>query len=123
MAAVGRAMIKPEIATIILITFIILFGVVLPILNRRAPKYVSYRWCVVVVLLALLIGAVIDFGALPDDTRNTLMIGGLVIVGAYIVLRTVEKALANGWLRGARIEVEKGDIKAKILASEKEAPK
>ena len=81
MAAVGHTMIKPEIATIIIIVFIMLFGVILPILNRRAPKYVSYRWCVVVVILALLIGSVIDFGALPDDARKSIIVGGLVLVG------------------------------------------
>ena len=115
-------MISPEIATIILIVFIILFGVVLPILNRRAPKYVSYRWCVIVVLLALLIGAVIDFGALPDDARSAILIGGLVISGAYIVLRTIEKALANGWLRGARIEASKGDISVKVTGADTDKP-
>lgn len=119
MAAVGHTMIKPEIATIIIIVFIMLFGVILPILNRRAPKYVSYRWCVVVVILALLIGSVIDFGALPDDARQSILVGGLVIVGAYIVLRTVEKALANGWLRGASIEASKGDISVKVKAEDK----
>lgn len=118
-AAVDLAMIKPEIATIIIIVFIALFGVILPILNRRAPKYVSYRWCVVVVILALLIGSVIDFGALPDDARQSILVGGLVIVGAYIVLRTVEKALANGWLRGASIEASKGDISVKVKADDK----
>lgn len=119
MAAVGYTMIKPEIATIIIIVFIMLFGVILPILNRRAPKYVSYRWCVVVVILALLIGSVIDFGALPDDARQSILVGGLVIVGAYIVLRTIEKALANGWLRGASIEASKGDISVKVRADKK----
>jgi hypothetical protein len=37
-----------------------------------------------------------------------------VICGAYIVLRTLEKALANGWLRGASIEAKKGDISVKV---------
>ena len=43
-----------------------------------------------------------------------MLIGGLVIAGVYVFLRTIEKILANGWLHGASIEVEKGDIKAKI---------
>lgn len=107
-------MIPPFVATIVLISFIILFGVVVPILDKKIPKYISYRWCVVVVILALLIGAVIDFEILSDEARKIILIGGLVIGGGYIALRTLEKALANGWLHGAKIEASKGDIKVKV---------
>lgn len=114
-------MIEPTPATIIIVVFILLFGVGLPILNKKAPKYISYRWCVVVVVLALLIGSVVDFDVLSDDARKTILLGGLIIGGLYIVLRTVEKALANGWLRGASVEIEKGDAKVKLSAKEKPA--
>lgn len=107
-------MISAHIATIIVLAFIVIFGVGVPILDKRVPKYISYRWCVVVVVLALLIGVVVDFGELPQDIRRAVVIGGLVIAGAYIVLRTVEKALANGWLRGAKIEAKKGDISVSV---------
>lgn len=107
-------MIQPEWATTIIIIFILVFGVGVPILNRKAPKYISYRWCVIVVILALLIGAVIDFDILSDDARRVLLVGGLVTVGVYVVLRTLEKALANGWLKGASIEAQKGDAKVTI---------
>lgn len=107
-------MISAHIATIIVLAFIIIFGVGVPILDKRVPKYISYRWCVVVVVLALLIGVVVDFGELPQDIRRAVVIGGLVIAGAYIVLRTIEKALANGWLRGAKIEAKKGDISVSV---------
>lgn len=112
-------MISPELATAIVIAFILLFGVVVPALNRKAPKYISYRWCVVVVLLALLIGVIVDFGELGDAARQAVIVGALVVAGVYVILRTLEKALANGWLRGATIEVRKGDIEAKISGSEK----
>ena len=112
------AVISPTIATIILIVFILLFGVGVPILNKTAPKYISYRWCVIVVALALLIGAVVDFEVLSDESRKIVLIGGLVIAGVYVVLRTLEKVLANGWLNGASIEIEKGDIKAKLRSHE-----
>ena len=104
-------MVNPLFATIIVIAFIIAFGVVLPILDKHAPKYISYRWSIVVVVLSLLIGAVIDFGDLPAESRRILLLGGLIIVGGYIVLRTVEKILANGWHRGSTITASKGDIK------------
>lgn len=107
-------MIPAHWATVIIVAFILIFGVGVPILDKRVPKYISYRWCVVVVVLALLIGVVVDFGELPQDIRRAVVIGGLVIAGAYTVLRTVEKALANGWLRGAKIEAKKGDISVSV---------
>lgn len=106
-------MISPTFATWIIIGFLVVFGVVLPVLNKKFPKFVSYRWCVVVVVLAILIGSVIDFDSLSEDVRHSIIVGGLIIAGGYVTLRTVEKALANGWLRGAEIEAEKGDIKVK----------
>lgn len=113
-------MIEPSFATIIVVAFIVIFGVGVPILNKKAPKYISYRWCVVVVVLALLIGVTIDFGMLSDVARQIILVGSLVIAGVYVLLRTIEKALANGWLRNTQIEVKKGDIEAKISSAEKE---
>lgn len=113
-------MISPELATAIVVAFILLFGIVVPILNRKAPKYISYRWCVVVVLLALLIGVIVDFGELGDAARQAVIVGALVVAGVYVILRTLEKALANGWLRGATIEAKKGDISVKVSNTEKE---
>lgn len=112
-------MISPISATLIVVAFILLFGVLVPILDRKCPKYISYRWCVVVVLLALLIGAVVDFEVLSDEARKIVLVGCLAVSGAYVVLRTVEKALANGWLRGASIEASKGDISVKVKAEDK----
>lgn len=106
-------MLSPNVATIIIVSFLVVFGIVMPILNRKLPKFISYRWSVIVVILALLIGAVLDFDALSENVRYSLIVGSLVIAGGYILLRTIEKALANGWLRGAEIEAEKGDIKVK----------
>lgn len=111
-------MINPTPAVLIVVGFILVFGVLVPILNKKAPKYISYRWCVVVVLLALLIGAVIDFGELNDTARQIVLVGGLVVSGLYVLLRTIEKALANGWLNGAQIEAKKGDISVKVTGKD-----
>lgn len=113
-------MISPELATAIVVAFILIFGVGIPILNRKAPKYISYRWCVVVVIMALLIGVIVDFEVLSDGARQIVLVGGIVITGVYVILRTLEKALANGWLRGATIEAKKGDISVKVSNTEKE---
>lgn len=111
-------MINPTPAVLIVVGFILVFGVAVPVLNKKAPKYISYRWCVVVVLLALLIGAVIDFGDLNDTARQIVLVGGLVVSGLYVLLRTIEKALANGWLNGAQIEAKKGDISVKVTGKD-----
>lgn len=116
-------MISPLSATIIMVTFILIFGVGVPILNKKVPKYISYRWCVIVVALALLIGAVVDFEVLSDEARKIVLVGGLVIAGVYVVLRTVEKVLANGWLKGASIEATKGDISVKLSSEAKDGEK
>lgn len=107
-------MIDAGFATVVIIAFILLFGVGVPILNIKIPKFISYRWSVVVVVLALLIGAVVDFERLSDDARHIVLMGGIIIAGVYVVLRTIEKALANGWLHGATIEASKGDAKVVI---------
>lgn len=111
-------MISPTFATIVIVSFILVFGVVIPIINKKAPKYISYRWCVVVVILALLIGAVIDFDVLSDEARNVVLMGGLIVSGGYVLLRTLEKVLANGWLKGAKLEVQKGDLSASLSAEQ-----
>lgn len=111
-------MIDPYIATGVICALVFVFGVALPVLSIRFPDYVSYRWCVVVVMLAVLVGAVVDFEPLSDETRRTLIVGTLIVSGAYVVLRTAEKALAKGWLRGASIEAQKGDISVKIRADD-----
>lgn len=116
-------MISPLSATIIMVSFILIFGVGVPILNKKVPKYISYRWCVIVVALALLIGAVIDFEVLSDEARKIVLVGGLVIAGVYVVLRTIEKVLANGWLKGASIEATKGDISVKLSSEAKDGEK
>lgn len=111
-------MLSPNIATIIIVSFLVVFGIIMPILNRKLPKFISYRWSVIVVILALLIGAVLDFGELSDEVRYALVVGALVIAGGYILLRTVEKALANGWLRGMRLDVRKGDASASLSSGD-----
>lgn len=116
-------MIDPTVATIILVSFIVIFGVGVPILDKKVPKYISYRWCVVVVALALLIGAVVDFEVLSDDARKIVLVGGLVIAGVYVLIRTIEKVLANGWLKGARIEATKGDISVKLSSESTDGDK
>lgn len=102
-------MISAAACTAIVIAFIVVFGIIIPILNKKIPDYISYRWCVIVVVLSLAVGVTLDFGELPESSRDTILTGALVIAGGYIALRSIEKALANGWLHGIRLDARKGD--------------
>lgn len=113
-------MIGAGLATAIIVAFVLIFGVGIPVLNIKASKFISYRWCVVVVVLALLVGATVDFEVLSDESRKIILLGGIIIAGLYVVLRTVEKVLSKGWLKGASIEAKKGDIEVKLSSSQKE---
>lgn len=111
-------MIEATPATLIVMAFILVFGIGVPILNVKFPKFISYRWSVVVVAAALVIGATVDFKELPHDARKIILMGGFIILGAYVALRSIEKVLANGWLQGARIEAHKGDMGVTISSDD-----
>lgn len=117
-------MINPYIATIVLVVFIITAGALLPVLNAKFKDFVSYRWTVIVVVCALLIGATIDFAGLDDGSRHIILIAGFVIAGCYVLLRTLEKMAANNWsiLGSRKVEasIQKGDIQAKLELSGEE---
>lgn len=113
-------MISPTFATIIIISFILLFGVGIPVLNVKAKKFISYRWCVVVVVLAMLIGAVVDFETLSDEVRHTVILGGIIVAGVYIALRTMEKVLSKGWLKGTTLKARKGDAEVELSSEGKD---
>lgn len=115
-------MISATAATAIISIFLAIFGIVLPVVERlpRFGKVVSLRWAVVVTLLAILLGCVLDFGHLDATARHMIIIGVIVICGLYVVLRSAEKWLANGWSLGlSRLHVEKGDLKGDILLGDK----
>lgn len=114
MNILSLSMISPVSATLIIIAFVIFFGLIIPVLDVFAKKFVSYRWSVVVVVLALTVGAVIDFEKLSEEVRRTIILGGLIIGGCYVLARTIEKVLANGWLSGTKVKVKKGDIEAEF---------
>lgn len=107
-------MLHPIAAAAILGAFLLLFGFLVPYLNVKKRDLVSLRWCVVVAVLAMMLGAVIDFAELSDDARHILLVGGLAISGGFVLLRSVEKALAKGWLRGLRLDAKKGDASVSL---------
>lgn len=109
-------MISPTFATVILIVFLCLFGILLPILgaHKSFSKAISFRWMCIVVILAIMIGCVLDFAELDNECRHLLLLGGLIIVGGYVALRTLEKLFAKGYIgkKPVHLKLAKGDISA-----------
>ena len=107
--------------TIVLIGFLVVTGVVVPIcgVSEKIREVISLRWLVIVTILALTLGAAIDFDHLDDASRMAVIIGGMVIGGLFVLLRTYEKCKAKGWSFGVkriegdwehkRVEVELDD--------------
>lgn len=104
--------------TIVLIGFLVVMGVVVPICGvfEKIREVISLRWLVIVTILALTLGAVIDFDHLDDASRLGIIIGGMVIGGLFVLLRTYEKCKAKGWAFPSipPIVLKKGDISAEI---------
>ena len=107
--------------TIVLIGFLVVTGVVVPIcgVSEKIREVISLRWLVIVTILALTLGAAIDFDHLDDASRMAVIVGGMVIGGLFVLLRTYEKCKAKGWSFGVkriegdwehkRVEVELDD--------------
>lgn len=110
-------MIDPFTATVIIIGFIIIFGIIIPILDntKMFGRFVSLRWCIVVTFVAMFVGCLIDFKQLDDSVRLAVVFGALIVGGIFIIIRTWEKAASNGWSLGIKkIEVSKGNARATV---------
>ena len=109
--------------TIVLIGFLVVTGVIVPIceVSETMRRVISLRWIVVVTILALALGAVINFGHLDDTSRLAVIIGGMAIGCLFVLLRTYEKRKAKGWpLSIPPIVLKKGDLSAEINSRESE---
>lgn len=109
-------------AAFIMLAFMVLFGVVLPIMDKSKMfgKFVSLRFAVLVVFLSMAVGVVLDFSHLENNIRLVIIAGTLIIGGLYVLIRTWEKAASKGWSLGIKkIEVSKGDAKATVDVDDK----
>lgn len=114
-------MVNPDIALYTVLGFLVVFGIIIPIADRLPclRKFVSLRWCLVVTFIAVLLGVIIDFSHITETVRLAVVVGVLIIGGLYIIFRSLEKMMANGWNLGiTNIEVSKGDIKANLKMEE-----
>lgn len=116
-----------SLAIWILLGMTIVLALVIPLLDsvEKLSKFISLRWTCIAIILLIMVGVIIDFDHLADNTRDIVLKGGLIIVGLYLVLRTVEKILYNGWLKGVNLKgtVTKGDTTASVEIKQDKDPK
>lgn len=115
-------MIDSYTATSVLIGFLLIFGVLLPILDKlpKVRDVISFRWTIVVIYSALCIGVIIDFEHLDTSVRFAVVIGGIILSALFLLVRSLEKAAVNRWkfprMRG---KVQKGNINAELSVNPK----
>ena len=110
-------MLTPVFTTIVILSFIFVFGVLLPILDAMPAtrKFVSYRWVVVMTYLTLALGVILDFNHLETSVRSLVIGGSLTISGLWLLVRTWEKAKCLGYtMELPRIRAKKGDLSVDI---------
>ncbi len=110
-------MLTPVFATIVILSFIFVFGVVVPVLNAMPTmrKYISYRWVVVMTYLTLAVGVVLDFSHLESSVRTLVIGGSFAISGLWLLVRTCEKAKYLGYtMHLPTIRAKKGDLSVDI---------
>ena len=105
-------MIDSYTATTVLIGFLIIFGVLLPILDKlpKIKDVISLRWTIVVIYSALCIGVIIDFDHLDTSVRFAVVIGGIILSAIFLLVRSLEKAAVNRW-KFPRFRGRGGNIK------------
>lgn len=109
-------------AAFIMLAFMVLFGVVLPIMDKSKMfgNVVSLRFAVLVVFLSMAVGVVLDFSHLENNIRLVIIAGTLIIGGIFILIRTWEKTASKGWSIGIKkIEASKGDAKVTVDVDDK----
>ena len=91
-------------ATWIAISLIAFLLIIVPLIERipKIGECISHRWIVVTVTTTLMVAVVINFEHLDNGVRGSIIIGGFIVGITYILLRSLEKALAKGWSFGVK---------------------
>lgn len=104
-------MLTPTLAAIILLVTSVLLLMIIPLLDgsKRFAKYISLRYTLVALSLVMALGCVLDFSHLAESSRNIVLTGGLILVGLFVVVRSLEKLKLGN--KVIEFSAEKGDIK------------
>ena len=91
-------------ATWIAVSLIAFLLIIVPLIERipKIGECISHRWIVVTVTTTLMVAVVINFEHLDNGVRGSIIIGGFIVSIMYILLRSLEKALAKGWSFGVK---------------------
>ena len=115
-------MIDPVTATMIIVGFIIIFGIILPIFEKlpKIKSIVSLRWTLVVIYSAMGLGVIINFEHLDMQVRFLVVLGAILLSAIFLLVRSYEKANINHWkIPHARASLSKGDVQAELSVSSK----
>lgn len=104
-------MLTPTTAAIILIAVTILLLILIPLLDgsKRFHQYISLRYTLVALSLIMALGCILDFSHLNESSRNIVLAGGLILVGLFVVVRSLEKMKLGN--KVIDVSASKGDIK------------
>lgn len=115
-------MISANLATWIIIGVAVFLMIVIPILDgsKRFGKYISLRYTLVVVILSMMLGCILDFSHLFETSRNIVLYGGIVIVGLFVVVRSLEKCKLGS--KTIEVTARKGDAEITTTITGEKSP-
>ena len=104
-------MLTPHVAAIILLAAVVLLLIVIPLLDgsQRFGKFISLRYTLVALSLIMALGCILDFSHLSESSRNIVLMGGMILVGLFVLVRSLEKMKLGG--KVINVSAQKGDIK------------
>lgn len=120
-----NTMLTPEVAASILLGVSVMLLVVVPLMDgsKRFSKFISLRYTLVAVALIMALGCILDFSHLAESSRNIVLMGGIILVGIFVLVRSLEKLKLGN--KVIELSAEKDGLKvgAKIEGTEKEVEK
>lgn len=113
-------MVTPIFATVVIAVAVLLTIVIIPILDGtpKFQKYISLRYTLVAISLIMALGCILDFSHLAESSRNIVLMGAMVLVGIFVIVRSLEKIKLGN--KVIDVCVEKDGIKAKAKIENKD---
>ena len=100
----------------------ILLMFVIPFLDssKRFGKYICLRYTLVVVTTLMALGCVLDFSHLGESSRNITIMGGLILVGVFVAMRSLEKLKLGS--KTIEVTARKGDAEITTTITGEKSP-
>ena len=106
-----ETMLTPIVAAIILLVVSVILLIIVPMLDgsERFHKFISLRYTLVALSLIMALGCILDFSHLSESSRNIVLMGGMILVGLFVIVRSLEKLKLGS--KVINVSAQKGDIK------------